>query len=698
MVLPLVVWAETVNEGTSIIMTIEILSEDDKTVQIGNGKVAAIPVDTSGELVIPSTVSRDDMTYKVVSIADSAFYDCASITSVTFPESITTIGNAAFKGCSSLIQITSNNLTPATLGTESFASISADCKLYIPVGTMPKYHSTGWTKDLFGGGIAEVGDVEENFCLENGVTSDFINNVTYPDDDYSYTMITNYINKTTSYIKGWPMPVRIEVPVTSEGDSLILETYSKGLMARSDTFLVGQRALEIWNLIPQTSYTYKLFVLNSDKTKEEIVGGSFETTGQVRMMRIDNVANFRDIGGWKLPNGQYVKYDKIFRSSELATTSQLITDDGINELLNVQKIQVEIDFGDYDNSPIEEHVDFYRGHDYQIRSCTGLTTRGTQYKNCFEKTVDSLREGKKVLFHCTAGADRSGTFAFLLEGLLGVSESDLAKDYELTSFWYNKRYRYGNGNNLGQQDINYRGLVEYIKNTFEGNTLNEKIEQMALSFGISQKDIDDFRGLMSERNTLSSTDVSIAKGETAQMSVSMNNMDDITAFQFYVKVPEGISLTDAVLSERKSSSHTVQYSEQSDGIYIIVGESSNYELFSGNDGKLVNLELSANNDMNLGDYDVIIKDIVLTSSTGMEYYPTNVNAIIIVLDYIDGVKGGDANCDGNIDATDIADIVNYMTGKPTSTGKFKEETADVNGDGMVNAADIAKIVRIMMIK
>ena len=45
-----------------------------------------------------------------------------------------------------------------------------------------------------------------------------------------------------------------------------------------------------------------------------------------------------------------------------------------------------------------------------------------------------LGEGRSVFFHCAGGADRTGSLAFLIEALLGVSESDLSKDYELTTF------------------------------------------------------------------------------------------------------------------------------------------------------------------------------------------------------------------------------------------------------------------------
>ena len=427
-------------------------------------------------------------------VGGTAFSECTALPSIELPASLTSVGDNAFNKCSSLKEIKSNVLQPFTYGKESFASISSNATLYIPVGKMTAYYNAGWTNAIFNGGIVEVGEVVENFCLENGVTNDFIQVVKYPDDDYSFTKITDYTSQNTPYRKDLPMPVIIGAPLTKEGKSLVLETYYDGEVVRSDTFCVGQRALEIWNLVPNTEYTYRLYSLANDgKTKSEVSQGSFKTEGQVRMMKIDNVRNFRDIGGWALPNGRYIKYGKLFRCAELSTTSQIITESGINELLKVQGVGVEIDFGDYSSvSPIEDFIEFVHGNDYQLTFyAEGAKNRKTQYKNCFEKVVNSLRNGKKLIFHCSAGADRTGGFAFLLEGLLGVSESDLAKDYELTSFYLDNRNRTDKG-------VGYKGLVDYVKATFEGNTLNEKIEQMALDFGISKKDINDFRELMTD--------------------------------------------------------------------------------------------------------------------------------------------------------------------------------------------------------
>ena len=48
--------------------------------------------------------------------------------------------------------------------------------------------------------------------------------------------------------------------------------------------------------------------------------------------------------------------------------------------------------------------------------------------------IGELKAGKPVFYHCQNGADRTGTIGFLIGALLGMSESDLAKDYELTTF------------------------------------------------------------------------------------------------------------------------------------------------------------------------------------------------------------------------------------------------------------------------
>ena len=48
--------------------------------------------------------------------------------------------------------------------------------------------------------------------------------------------------------------------------------------------------------------------------------------------------------------------------------------------------------------------------------------------------MQDVVDGKNIFFHCRIGADRTGTMAYILEGLLGVPEEERLQDYELTVF------------------------------------------------------------------------------------------------------------------------------------------------------------------------------------------------------------------------------------------------------------------------
>ena len=53
----------------------------------------------SGEVVVPKSVEYEGTTYSVTTIGELAFSNCSGLTSVTIPNSITSIGLDAFCGC-----------------------------------------------------------------------------------------------------------------------------------------------------------------------------------------------------------------------------------------------------------------------------------------------------------------------------------------------------------------------------------------------------------------------------------------------------------------------------------------------------------------------------------------------------------------------------------------------------------------------
>ncbi|MDE7437902.1 MAG: leucine-rich repeat protein [Muribaculaceae bacterium] len=116
----------------------------------------------SGEINVPAFITYRDQRYAVTAVAWYAFRDQAGVTAVNLPETITTIGSAAFKGtaitslilpenvntldnnaflgCSQLTELTSLNPVPPTAQSATFpANVTSKATLYVPAGKVDTY-------------------------------------------------------------------------------------------------------------------------------------------------------------------------------------------------------------------------------------------------------------------------------------------------------------------------------------------------------------------------------------------------------------------------------------------------------------------------------------------------------------------------------------------------------------------------------
>ena len=73
----------------------------------------------SGDIVIPETVTYEDIEYGVTSIGEKAFYDCTNLLSINIGNSVTSVGQYAFYGCESLTSATIPN-SVTTIGIFGF--------------------------------------------------------------------------------------------------------------------------------------------------------------------------------------------------------------------------------------------------------------------------------------------------------------------------------------------------------------------------------------------------------------------------------------------------------------------------------------------------------------------------------------------------------------------------------------------------
>jgi len=213
-----------------------------------------------------------------------------------------------------------------------------------------------------------------------------------------------------------------------------------------------------------------------------------------REVKLEGAVNFRDLGGYKTKSGKKVKMNVLYRSAALNT----LTDKDL-EKLSTLHIKYDFDFrGPYevktapdkiptgttrislpagsenigDSNYMKNMGKYLKSDSFMMSFYTVLTP----FKDRYTPLFDSLLSNKTIspmLFHCTAGKDRTGIAAALILYALGVDEQTIFEDYEATNYYR----RNENAKSIAQM-TKYYGLDEKIAS----NLMGAKKEYIAATF------------------------------------------------------------------------------------------------------------------------------------------------------------------------------------------------------------------------
>ena len=309
----------------------------------------------------------------------------------------------------------------------------------------------------------------------------FLADVDYTENanDYSVTKVTPYYSATTAYSKEEPDGLKIKVPANTT------LTVAQGGKTRSDAV---SGAGVIYNVEPLKAGTFSF----GGKTYKIVPEGG------VRMIYTPSVWNVRDLGGWACTGGR-VKYGKIFRGGNFGSISAADK----TTIVDWLGVATDIDLrnngetGGITVSPLGGSVEYYHQPLDFYANAVSTSAASARTIAVLKKVMTCVAANKPCYFHCMSGADRTGTIAYLLLSLLGVSQSDKDKEYELTAFSDEadgKRFRSTNYNVTNGNG--WYPLIKYFRDTYTGENDNEKVAAWAVANGITSSEINAFRAAM----------------------------------------------------------------------------------------------------------------------------------------------------------------------------------------------------------
>lgn len=550
----------------------------------------------------------------LTTIGSRAFSGCTSLKSLNLPKSLETIGEYAFSGCQAISVISSPSLVPPTIANESALNgIDKD----VCVLTMPKSVYLDYFRAPYWGQF-----VEYTASVLVGV------------DGQGSVMYSN--NYGTA-----PTPVKVaafyatagegEGVEEDEGDGITAEAYDSANICAKDNSTLTFR------IVPDEGNEVKSVTYAGEDVTAQVVDGLFTTP-------VINGDTNLDVSFVASTDYIAIPVSAVSKGAEVVVPVELVN---TTEVMGIEcKVQIPEGFSvakKADGSLKVEQTE--RKADQTLTAAVDgnvltVKTSGTQAYTGNTGAVftiaiapdeatapaDYVLKVTDVKFvNATGVVSRpdAKTTLTLRDYVLGDVDSDQLVAINDAVIVMNHIVGADTpAFNAKAADMDGNGSVE----------INDAVLIMNTVVGTeSTKSIKKTSATEPNADELTAADIEICQGGTAMLSLDLANLDALTAAQFEITLPEGITAGKAEVGER-ASRHMIKTNMVGNVLKVAMlsAESADFE---GSEGAILMLPLSADKTMPSGSYGISLRNVKMSDARGNLFILPDADSSVVVKDW-----------------------------------------------------------------
>jgi protein-tyrosine phosphatase len=271
-------------------------------------------------------------------------------------------------------------------------------------------------------------------------------------------------------------------------------------------------SVEISGLDSEKRYYFEVMLDNKDKAIVAETG-----------LAIVGQKNFRDLGGIICEDGRSIKWGMIYRSGALNTLTEAdvnyLESISLKKLVDfrfddekadnpdiipdgIEVINIPVEQGSFDRDKLTEWLITNDSLAFDTLLIHANMLFVTDFQEEFGHFLKQLENGESLVFHCTAGKDRTGFATVLFLSSLGVDKETILKDY-MASNEYNadmieETIAYVNATGLNGELLRpvLEVKLEYIEKAYE--TIDNDYGGMSNYLNLLGVDIEKLKSLYLE--------------------------------------------------------------------------------------------------------------------------------------------------------------------------------------------------------